>query len=385
MLGLALEGGGARGAYHIGAMQACMEEGLAFDAIAGTSIGAINGALLAQGDYAAARALWLKMTSADLFTEEEAHFLAMVSRGKLSVEALAYFREKARDTLSGGGVDTSRIRAIIEKYVDVGKLLKSPVDFGLVTVSVPDFKPLELFKDQMEPERIHDYIMASASFPGMEQVSIGNKRYIDGGAYDNCPINMLIDRGCDTIIAVRTLGLGIHRAPRDKTKTLITVTPSESLGPIMEFDTAVSRRNIRLGYYDALRQLRHYGGRRYYLTCGFAPAPAFQRFALVDDDSALRAARALKIAQRLPPRRLLFERLLPALIGELNLPKNAHYGDLLTAMLESRAERAELERLAVYAPADFLRKVRTLRPHPEAKGSLPRGVCDACDILIDAL
>lgn len=195
MLGLALEGGGARGAYHIGAMQACMEEGLSFGAIAGTSIGAINGAMFAQGDYAVARELWLKITSADLFSEEESHFLAMISRGKLSVEGLSYFREKVREALRGGGVDTSRIRAIIEKYVDVDKLLKSPVDFGLVTVSVPDFRPLELFKGQMEPDRVRDYILASASFPGMEQVSIGDKRYMDGGAYDNCPVNMLIEIG----------------------------------------------------------------------------------------------------------------------------------------------------------------------------------------------
>lgn len=385
MLGLALEGGGARGAYHIGAMQACLEEGLAFDAIAGTSIGAINGAMFAQGDYAVARELWLKMTSSDLFTEEETHFLALISRGKLSLEGLSYFREKARETLNGGGVDNSRIRAIIEKYVDVDKLLKSPVDFGLVTVSVPDFKPLELFKGQMEPERVRDYIMASASFPGMEQVSIGKKRYIDGGAYDNCPVNLLIERGCDTVLAVRTLGLGIYRPPRDKTKKVITVLPSEKLGPIMEFDTDVSRHSIRVGYYDTLRQLRHYGGRQYYLTAGFAAIPAFQRLALVDEESAVRAARTLKISQRLPPRRLLFERVLPTLVGELDLPKNAHYGDLLTAMLENRAHRAGLERLAVYTPADFLRRVRALSPDPDCKDSLSRGARDACDILIDAL
>lgn len=385
MLGLALEGGGARGAYHIGAMQACMEEGLSFDAIAGTSIGAINGAMFAQGDYAVARELWLKITSADLFSEEESHFLAMISRGKLSVEGLSYFREKVREALRGGGVDTSRIRAIIEKYVDVDKLLKSPVDFGLVTVSVPDFRPLELFKGQMEPDRVRDYILASASFPGMEQVSIGDKRYMDGGAYDNCPVNMLIDRGCDTVIAVRTLGLGIYRPPRDKTKTVITIMPSEKLGPIMEFDTAVTRRSIRVGYYDALRQLRHYAGRRYYLTGGFASIPALARLSLVDDEAITRAAHALKISQRLPPHRLLFERLIPSLIAELDLPKTAHYGDLLGAMLENRAERAALERLAVYTPEEFWRRVRLVRPDPQCKTSVSRGACNACDILIDAM
>ena len=48
-LGIALEGGGAKGAFHIGAVQACMECGLYPPAvIAGTSIGAVNAAMLAQ-------------------------------------------------------------------------------------------------------------------------------------------------------------------------------------------------------------------------------------------------------------------------------------------------------------------------------------------------
>lgn len=385
MLGLALEGGGARGAYHIGAMQACMEEGLTFNAIAGTSIGAINGAMFAQGDYAVARQLWLTITSDDLFSKEETQFLAMLSRGKLSVEGLNYFREKAREALKGGGVDTSRIRAIMDKYIDVDRLLASPVDFGLVAVSVPDFKPLELFKGEMERERVVDYIMASASFPGMAQVSIGSKRYMDGGAYDNCPVNMLLDHGCDTVIAVRTLGLGIHRAQRDKTKTVITVMPSEKLGPIMEFDTSVTERNIQLGYYDTLRQLRHYAGRHYYLTTGFSSELAFTRFGLAGDGAIVRAAHALKIARRLPPRRLLFERLLPSLIAELGLAKTASYGDLFTAMVESRAERSGVERLAIYTPEDLLHQVRLARPDKRVKTALSNGACNACDILIDAI
>ena len=50
MLGLALEGGGAKGAYEIGAYRALTELGYHFDVICGVSIGAINAALLAQGD-----------------------------------------------------------------------------------------------------------------------------------------------------------------------------------------------------------------------------------------------------------------------------------------------------------------------------------------------
>lgn len=49
-LALALSAGGARGAYQAGAMLFFAEQGIKFSAVAGTSIGALNGAHYAQGD-----------------------------------------------------------------------------------------------------------------------------------------------------------------------------------------------------------------------------------------------------------------------------------------------------------------------------------------------
>ena len=164
MLGLALEGGGARGAYHIGAMQACMEEGLSFGAIAGTSIGAINGAMFAQGDYAVARELWLEITSADLFSEEESHFLAMISRGKLSLEGLSYFREKVREALRGGPASTPAASAPSLKNMSTStNCSKARSILAWLLFPSPISRAVsELFKGQMEPDRVRDYILASA-------------------------------------------------------------------------------------------------------------------------------------------------------------------------------------------------------------------------------
>ena len=56
--GLILAGGGAKGAYQIGAWKALIELGIQIEAIAGTSIGAINGAFIAQGDFDKALTVW---------------------------------------------------------------------------------------------------------------------------------------------------------------------------------------------------------------------------------------------------------------------------------------------------------------------------------------
>ena len=80
MLGLALEGGGAKGAYEIGAYRALTELGYHFDVICGVSIGAINAALLAQGDCEKAAEFWETTANDDLFSEEDEGFLEIINR-----------------------------------------------------------------------------------------------------------------------------------------------------------------------------------------------------------------------------------------------------------------------------------------------------------------
>ena len=49
--GVVLEGGGTKGAYQIGAYEALRDLVIKITGIAGTSIGALNGAFIAQGDF----------------------------------------------------------------------------------------------------------------------------------------------------------------------------------------------------------------------------------------------------------------------------------------------------------------------------------------------
>ena len=56
--GLVLEGGGAKGAYQIGAWKALKEAGVKIKGVAGTSVGALNGALVCMDDVEKAEELW---------------------------------------------------------------------------------------------------------------------------------------------------------------------------------------------------------------------------------------------------------------------------------------------------------------------------------------
>ena len=259
MLGLALEGGGAKGAFEIGAYRALTELGYRFDVVAGVSIGAINAALIAQGDCDRAAEFWETMSNDDLFSEEDRGFLEIINR-QVNLNTLSALKENIKTALESGGIDTSRIRAFLEENIDPERLLQSPVDYGMIAVAFPELQPLIAYKKDMTPENVVDHVLASATFPGFHHTAIGSKRYLDGGLYDACPYNELLDYGCDRVIAIRLNGFGIIHPPKDKAR-ITQIFPSESLGPVMRFDPATSRRNIQMGYYDTMRAMQKLPGR----------------------------------------------------------------------------------------------------------------------------
>ncbi|MFR4798878.1 MAG: patatin-like phospholipase family protein, partial [Lentihominibacter sp.] len=58
---LVLSGGGSRGAYEIGVWKALKTLGIQIDMVMGTSVGAINGAMIVQDDLNLAENLWLQL------------------------------------------------------------------------------------------------------------------------------------------------------------------------------------------------------------------------------------------------------------------------------------------------------------------------------------
>ena len=61
-----LAGGGSRGAYQIGVWQALRELGIEYHIVTGTSVGALNGAMMVQGDYDLALHLWQQLVTTDV-------------------------------------------------------------------------------------------------------------------------------------------------------------------------------------------------------------------------------------------------------------------------------------------------------------------------------
>lgn len=355
MLGLALEGGGAKGAFHMGAVKAFFEEGYRFDGIAGTSIGAINGAIIAQGDFEAGYKLWQTMDNSLLFDIEQMQMEKILNRD-FDKEAFIYLTSKIKQIIENKGIDTSKMRKILDDIVDEDKLRRSKIDLGIVTVSVTDLEPLELYKEDIPDGKIVDYLMASANVPIFKIKPLEGKFFLDGAFYDNCPINLLIRKGYKEIIAIRTLGIGKVRKLEDESVKVSNLYPSQNLGMILNFDNSIIQTNLKMGYYDAMRAVKRLTGRKYYIQK--TDDELFLKSLLsVPGNSVGTIAEVMALPEK-EPKRLMFEHIIPELAKLLDLPVSATYQDIVIGLLEFAAKERGIERFRILKPDQFLKEIK---------------------------
>jgi len=256
--GLALGGGGSKGAYELGAWKAFRELGIRFDAIAGTSIGSVNAAFMVMDDFEGASRMWqdLQIDQCLCFSENQ----TLKSTDLLSLQNANVL---ARELLTQGGLNTQPLRELLGQYIDEDRVRKSPIRFGLMTALLPRITPMPLWIDDIPEGQLIDFIMASARFPGLQTVQIGDRRFIDGGVVDNVPISMLRDRGIRRVTAI-DLGASVTlRSPLVDNVQLTYIHNRMDLGGTFDTTPGTLERNRKLGYLDTLKAYGQLDGEYY--------------------------------------------------------------------------------------------------------------------------
>lgn len=353
---LALEGGGAKGAYQIGAVKALKELGFEFEAVAGTSVGALNGAMIAQGDFDRAYELWENMKPSLVVDMTDAEYKKLMNL-QLEREDWKTIRARVRKIFKDGGIDTAPLRALVADYLDEGKLRRSAVDFGLVTISLTDFQAMELYKNEIPPGEIADYVLASANHPAFKNEPLVGKLFTDGGMYDNLPINLLMRRGYVNIIAIRIFGLGLKQRYDASRVNLIEIAPRENLGGTFDFTQEKTRHNLQLGYYDVYRHFQKLRGDKYYLRMDRSAADVLDTLFDLDDQVIHQIAAEMGLEEEMPAKRLLLERVVPMLARYLELDASADYDEIVIHLLDHVAAQLEIPRFAIYDFSAFYQMV----------------------------
>lgn len=269
-IALVLGGGGARGAYEIGVWRACREEGFSFNIVTGTSVGSINGAMVAQDEFDLAEQLWREIDTEmvldihpELIGEGPKDYDPKIE--KLSPEEVLDF---IKNIFINKGVSTRGLEDLLRKYIDEDRVRNSKIQYGLVTAEMPSLKERQILKghwlfcEDIPQGRLHDFIMASASFfPAMQPHLIDGVYYIDGGYVDTVPVSMAVEKGATKIIAVELNPENPLTKKESKAHENLTWIKSPwDLGSILEFDKENAKRIMELGYLEGRKAFGHNTG-----------------------------------------------------------------------------------------------------------------------------
>ncbi len=361
--GLVLEGGGAKGAYQIGAWKALKEAGVKIKGVVGVSVGALNGALICMDDLERAEEIWKNIDYSKVMAVNDDTIKALKKKDFKSLN-LAELINSGLQIVKDGGFDVTPLKNLILDVVGDGeRICNSQRELYTVTYSVSDRKELAVDVRAGEKGSVKDMLLASAYFLAFKNEKLGGKKYMDGGGFNNVPINVLLDHDYKDIIVIRIYGWGFDKERVVKIPDGVNVShiaPRQDLGGILEFDKTLARKNMTLGYYDAQRFLYGLCGKVYYID-----APNLEPYYF---DRMMSELELLKYyikdivteegMETLTSYRAFTEKLFPKLAEDFKLKTDWDYKDMYLALLEDLAKRLKVKRFRIYTVESLLLEIR---------------------------
>ncbi len=281
-IGLVFGGGGGKGAYQIGVWRALHETGIdkKIDSVAGTSIGALNGALFCMGNLSAAQKVWSAISPELILTEQDIHLCcACLPQYNDSTFTDGWFSNAGLKKLIDGAVDPRILKnGVRDFYVTAAKLQKYPCFYNFVKrhsednifMRIVSLIAIRFFKYQTVPVYfdirkqntglIPNILLASSAIPLIfPDITIEGDTYIDGGIEDNVPIAPLYQKGIRKYIV-------ITMEERDKTCTkcfpdaqIIHINLEESalqnFTGTLDFNPQNAKKRMEQGYQDGMRNI----------------------------------------------------------------------------------------------------------------------------------
>jgi len=199
-LGLALGGGGARGLAHVCMLEVFDELGVRPDCMAGTSMGAVIGALYASG-----------LSARDL--HENLHQLAVSGRLRDALprrDGTVRWLELIRlDWERGGVISVDRLMSHIGARLEARTFEDLKIPLKIVAADFWQRDEVVLSRGELIPA-----IQASMALPGVfRPVQRAGRMLVDGGAVNPVPFDLLQD-DCDSIVAINVVGKRRKRSDR---------------------------------------------------------------------------------------------------------------------------------------------------------------------------
>lgn len=261
--GLVLTGGGAKGAYHVGALRYLAELGFSPHIIAGTSIGALNGAVLAsQPSFEQAvqrlEQLWDQLGEANILRPNIAAALPLLSyAAQTLIPTFSQWMTKfllEQNLLNDHSAifDPKPIEDLLQKTVTLEDLKRGPELWVTVfpSLHIPGLKYdwlmglVDLLRaragteahwlraqDCEDEETLHSLLLASAAIPlAFPKRTVKDQHYVDGGLADNVPLTALAQQGCTHAIVIHLQNGSAWSRYDFPEQTVLEIRPGKPIG-----------------------------------------------------------------------------------------------------------------------------------------------------------
>lgn len=256
---LVLGGGGTKGIYQVGAVRALRELGRDnWDIITGVSAGALNAALLVQGDFELLEYLYDHLESEQFvngYLPEDFSLSSLIRDRRQIIPVIS-------DYLKNDGVDVSPFIEFVDKCFCPERFFASDIDFGCIAAVRGSNEPVYVTKEMMRKNGPDWLVASSTAYPIFPVKVIDSVEYVDGGYADNTPIDFALRLGAEEVIAVE-----MHRKPLHSgyigRKGITMIHPHEELYPMFDFNHEKMQKAKRKGYLDTMKAFGVYAGIRY--------------------------------------------------------------------------------------------------------------------------
>lgn len=222
-IGLALGGGGARGIAHIGVLRVLEKNGIVPDIVAGTSMGAIIGAMYCCGMPAdEIEKKLVSFMNTDIYKNLKFESIPQGESKNFIESIYNRIKQKAIFYLSSikiAFLEKSTLGLMIEYFLPDIDFRDLKIPFACVAVDISHNKEIV-----MKDGPIWEAVLSSISIPGvMPPVKFRGHIYVDGAAVQMIPLNAVKEMGCDFVVGV-DVGADLPEVSEDELKTALDIS-----------------------------------------------------------------------------------------------------------------------------------------------------------------
>jgi NTE family protein len=271
-MALVLSGGGAKGAYEAGVAAELLARGAPIRLVAGSSAGALNAAMIADGRAERLAAVWQSITREQVYLLRPSIVFGGLLPGWLTLLTL---------NRAGSLFDAAPLRALIAETIDFARVRASPIEVVVVTADLAR-RDTRLFDNATLTA---DALLAASAVPGaFAPVEVDGVLLSDGGLTGRAPVLDALARGAPVARALVVMSYAAEE--RGERPTTMRVALEQAFEMAMVHQVRRDTELARLKYPAVDVQLLTPSAPLGLTPLGFEPAGIARALALGRQDGA---------------------------------------------------------------------------------------------------